>query len=104
MIIFESGDATKLPPSQQNILYGKAVREYLSSKCATEADGTKSYRIYDQNIDASGESKIWQDAMKRPRQSVPWLIVSNGKAGFEGPLSATVDDFMKIIKPIAEAQ
>jgi hypothetical protein len=104
LIIFESGDATKLPPAQQNILYGKAVREYLNAKCAAEPDGTKAYRIYDQNIDASGESKIWQDAMKRPRQSVPWLIVSNGKAGFEGPLPATVDDFMKIIKPIAEAQ
>lgn len=104
LIIYESGDATKMSAAQQNILYGKAVRDYLNAKCIAEPDGTKAFRIYDQNVDVTAESTIWQNAMKRPRQSVPWLIASNGKTGFEGPLPANVDDFMKIIKPIAEAQ
>lgn len=99
LIVYESGEASKMPEKQQQILYGRAVRDYLNGKCDVESDGkTRAWRIWDADVDASGESKTWQDALKRPRQSVPWVIISNGKTGFEGPLPATVEEFMALVK------
>ncbi len=100
LIVFETAEATKMPAAQQSILYGKAMRDYLNSVCVMGPDGkTKEFRIYDKDVVLSGESKLWQDVMKRPRASVPWLVVSNyGKGGFEIPLPATVAEAMAIIK------
>jgi hypothetical protein len=104
LIIFETAEAPNLPEKQQQILYGQTTRDYLNSKCAVEADGkTKAWRIYDKDIATDADLKVWQDAMKRPRKSVPWLIVSDGaKKGFEGPLPATVEDALVIFKKILE--
>ena len=97
LIIYETADAPKLPEAQQQILFGKAPRDYLNSHC--DPDGNvKAWRIWDKDVDASNESKAWQDAMKRPRTSVPWMIVSNGTTGWEGPLPANVDAAMAIWK------
>ena len=99
LIVFESAEATKLPPAQQTILYGQQMRDWLNAKCAMGPDGkTREWRIYDKDVAMGAESKLWQDAMKRPRTAVPWLIVSNGVGGWEGPLSANVDDTMAILK------
>ena len=35
--------------------------------------------------------------MKRTRSSVPWLVVSNGVTGFEGPLPATEAEITAIL-------
>lgn len=97
LIVFESGSS--LPAAQNSILYGKQTRDWLDANCVTGPDGrTKQYRIWDKDIDASGDSVLWAEAMKRPRKSVPWVIVSNGKTGFEGPLPGTVDEFLKLVK------
>lgn len=97
LVVFETGKA--LPPGQQSILYGKAVRDYLQANCVVGPDGkTKQFRIYDQDVDASRDSKLWADAMKRPRASVPWVVVSNGKTGFEGPLPENPDKFLELVR------
>ncbi len=98
LIVYESADLAKMPPAQQSILDSAAVRGYLQEKCAKGPDGTPERRIWDKDTDASAESKLWQDAFKRPRKEVPWLVISNGKAGYEGPLPATVDDALKLLK------
>ena len=90
LVVFETADAAKLTAGQQQAIYSKATRDLLNANCVVGPDGkTREWRIFDQNVDASADSKTWADAMKRPRKSVPWLIVSNGTSGFEGPL---VDD------------
>jgi hypothetical protein len=35
--------------------------------------------------------------MKRPRRSLPWLIISDGIEGWEGPLPETVAKFTELI-------
>lgn len=102
LIVYETADAGKMPPAQQNILYGQQTRDYLNQKCVVGPDGkTKEWRIWDKDVATGSESQLWQTAMKRPRASTPWLIVSNGTTGFEGPLPATVDDFLNLIKKYA---
>jgi hypothetical protein len=77
---------------------GKQFRDFLELKCVVGPDSrTKEYRIYDADISMSGESKLWQDVMKRPRSSIPWIVISNGTTGFEGPLPNSVEDAIALI-------
>lgn len=102
LIIEESAERAKLPVAQLKILFDKGVRDYLNSKCVKGADQkTAEWRIWDKDADASGEAKHWQDALKRPRQSVPWVIISDGKTGYEGPLPATVEAALELFKRYA---
>ncbi len=86
LIVEDSARRDNLTAGQQEIILGKAVRDYLSTACVLEPDGkTRGFRIWDRDVTGTEHDlKCWADAMKRPRQSVPWLIVSNGKTGYDG--------------------
>lgn len=97
LIVYET--SAPLTPTQHSIVFGKRVRDYLTSHCVKGDDGkTPEARIFDKDIDASSDSALWQDAMKRPRTAIPWILISTGKTGFEGPLPATVDETLALLK------
>ena len=101
LIIEETEDRSKLPPAQRNILFDKRVRDYLNTKCATdpEVQNWKAWRIYDKDQNLAGENKLWQDALaKYNKHPTPYLVISTGKGGYEGPLPANVDDTLKLLK------
>jgi hypothetical protein len=103
LIVYETADSAKLPPAQQSILFGQPMRDYLNAKCVVGPDGkTKEWRIWDKDVATGSVTKLWQDAMKRPRQSLPWVVISNGTSGFEGPLPADVDAMKKLIDTYAK--
>lgn len=91
LIVYETGDLSKLSKAQLDALYGADFRAYLNAVCATGADGkTKEWRIWDKDIDTSGETKLWQNAMKdalaNPSFKTPYAVISTGKTGYSGPL------------------
>ena len=89
LIVYETADLAKLPSAQRAVLTSAEVRGYLNDHCTPGPDGkTKEWRVLDKDADAGGEPALWQAALKRDRKSLPWLIVSDGKTGFEGPLPA----------------
>ncbi len=99
LIVYESADLNKLPKEQLDTLYAAKVRGYLDTHCAKGPDGkTPEWRIWDQNVPTGAEAKVWQDAMARKRDKVPWLIVSNGKEGFEGPLPPNTDAMLRTLQ------
>lgn len=99
LIVYETGDLPKYPPAQQAVFYSDDVRSYLRTHCAVGLDGkTAEARVFDQNTPMANESKLWQDAMARPRKSLPWIVVSNGKTGTEEPLPANVADAMALLR------
>lgn len=99
LIVYETADLTNYPAAQTNVLYAKQVRDYLRSKCVVGPDGkTREWRIYDKDLDLSGESPLWRDAMKRDRKSLPWIVISTGKTGYEGPLPADVPSTLALLK------
>lgn len=107
LIVYETGDASKLPPAQQAVLYSKTVRDFLNSKTAIGPDGkTREWRIYDKDVDMSGETKVWQDLMKRPRASVPWIVLTDGAGTVihEGLLPANVQEMLDLLGKFAPAQ
>jgi hypothetical protein len=104
-MIYESSMASELKPGQFSAIYGKATRDYLNQVCATGPDGkTKEWRIFDKDVEISGEQKHWVDAMKRDRKTLPWVIISNGKTGYEGPIPETADAFMSLLKKYSEGK
>jgi hypothetical protein len=101
LVVFESAKLTTYPPGQLAALYSKSVRDYLGAKCAVGPDGkTPERRFYDADVDLSQETKTWQDAMKRPRTALPWVVVSNPAkgGGYEGPLPASAEEFLALLK------
>lgn len=99
LIVF---DKTKvdLPPPQDNIIKGKEVRDYLNSKCAkNDVTGVKEWAIWPDgdNVD-SYPSPALVKAYKRPRTSLPWLVISTGSSGYEGPLPANVGDMLTLLR------
>lgn len=107
LILLESADRSKLTPAQLNAIDGGATIDYLNKHCVKEG-GTRNWpewRVWDVNIDASKASSLWQSALTQGLTGImkhsgqlpvyPWVVVSNGKAGYNGPMPA---DFLKLLK------
>lgn len=98
LIVEETAQRSKLPPEQVAELTSADVRDYLNAKCANEASGAKAWRIFDKDTDTSNEAKFWKDAMARNRDGLPWLIISNGRKGYEGALPKDCDSLLELLK------
>lgn len=93
LVVYDS----KLGVPQQTT--AKAVRDYAAAHCIKGPDNkTAEYRVLDAETDVSNMTDLWKTAMTRNRASLPWIVVSNGKQGFEGPLPPTTDDTLKLLK------
>jgi hypothetical protein len=98
MIVYETKDLGIYPGPQNAIFFSNKVRTYLDTKCVVGPDGkTREWRQYDKDVDMKNESQLWKDAFARPRGKLPWIVVSNGKTGFEGPLPADVDSTIRLL-------
>lgn len=103
LIVYESETLSALPRPQLEILNATgpgSVREYLTTHCIKGPDGrTPECRFLDKDASTAGESKFWQDALALKRgPELPWLMVTNGKAGYSGPLPATPAATLDILK------
>ncbi len=86
LILYESSDLSKYPKEQANIIYDQSIRQLLDSVCSTEqGNNTKQYRVWDKDVVVT-DSQPWKEAMARPHDSIPWIIISNGKTGTEEAL------------------
>lgn len=91
VLIVEETDARgTLPAGQIPIFAAKEVRDFLKT--------TGDLRIFDKDQDITGAEPWVQTAWKEPRQSLPWIILSNGQAGYSGPLPASVADTMVLLR------
>jgi len=102
MIVYDSTKLSSMPKEQQTVLFDTGLRGLMNEICVAGEDGTKEWRIYPQVSDVTHSATIWQEAFKRPRTSVPWILISNGKTGFEGPLPGNVKDTTDLVKKYKE--
>lgn len=99
LIVCETSETAKIPKEELAIMSSVKVSSYLNKKCVVGPDGrTKEFHIWDQNVKTDDETKLWQDVMKRKRDSLPWIVISDGKKGYEGPLPGTVDATLKLLQ------
>lgn len=104
LILYESSKLKQLPKEQYNILYAKEVQDWLTTNTTKDAENPKGSaymwdaNAYTDDVFAKAKTpKYWIDAYKRPRQSLPWLLISNGNTGYDGPLPATVAETIALL-------
>lgn len=96
LIVYESKDQSKLPPEQLAALTADAPRAIFRAKQG-------ELRVFDQDVQQiENEAKWVQDAFKRPRSATPWVIISNGKTGFEGPMPKSTKELVELVQKYAE--
>jgi len=100
LIVYDSADVAKMPAKQQVIITGSRVRKYLDMACIKDG-----WRIIDADTEfTGGDDVIWVEAMRLPRDGGPWLICSNGKVGFSGPLPGDIDSVIDLLATYFEAK
>ena len=97
LIVEESSKRRDLPASQAAIFSSAELSNYAKAKCVA-VDGVPEFRVFDPDVVLTNESDVWRKAMAIERKSLPWLIVSDGRHGFSGPLPLTLEDTMAIVK------
>lgn len=97
LIVYESAEMQSYPRETNLILSGGDVREFLKTHCVAEGKQA-AFRIYDKDVHLGGELEVWKQAMTRPRTALPWVVISNGTTGFEGPLPKTASEFLELCK------
>lgn len=99
LVVYESGDLSKLPKEQLAILTDRSVRDYLNVKCVKDARGMPEYRFYDQNVIADKDAELWRNTLKRARNVLPWIVVSDHpRGGYEGPLPKSVNETLELLR------
>jgi hypothetical protein len=91
LMVWESSQPGEIPESQVQVLTSTIVRDWIR-------DHNGQFRVFDDDTDLSQTPKVWQDAMKVPRQSLPWIVVSNGRTGFSGPLPKNIDETIQLLE------
>jgi len=89
LIIEEGAERRNLLPEQAAIFTSSSLRSFC------KANGAELH-CWDKDVDATRKPAEWQAMLRRPRQSLPWLIVE-GKTVFEGPLPKTAEEVQAII-------
>lgn len=97
LIVYDEAKKKDMPVEQFSILGSQEVADYLNAK-TVDGPATKEWRVYPSTQDVSRESKIWQEAMKRPRTSLPWIIISDGSKGYEGPLPKNIQETLTLLR------
>jgi hypothetical protein len=104
LIVEETGERAKLSAGQREVIFGGTVRDYLRTHCVTDPQNPDgAFRIWDKDVNSAGDpdNVVWRSAMIRPRPGpLPWVVISNGTTGYEGPLPAdtTGEKFIAMLK------
>lgn len=104
LFIVETMDGIgKVPVAMRSAIFGAEVRDILNTKTKPTPDGGKrGWYIIDKDEDFSAESRVWGDALKRPRTTLPWVIISSPVGNYEGPVPDNVAAMVALLKKYAE--
>jgi len=86
LIVEETADRLKLPEGQRDIITGTEWRTRWMAKGG-------EVRMRDPSDTHPNDAAKWNRAMERPRAGLPWVIISNGTTGYEGPLPASLAEW-----------
>jgi hypothetical protein len=85
LVVYDSTNGKpNLTPKQLDELHGAELAEYMNAK-AVKVNGTPEWRVWDKETRLTNASELWRQAMGRTRTKHPWVIISDGTRGYEGP-------------------
>lgn len=95
LIVEETSDRDDLPSAQVSAIESTVWREYVAGKGG-------EVRVLEPEAKLSNEEDWVSAALAVKRDSIPWLVVSNGKRGSSGPLPENLDGLLAKIKETGE--
>lgn len=98
LIVCEMNQRHKLPHEQSMIFSSKLISDYLDEHCVKDGDDPQ-WHMLDPDSDVSDLADDWQRVFARTEgKELPWIIIANKDASFEGKLPDTVDDTLALLK------
>lgn len=98
LIVYDPATLTK---DQEGIVFGKATRDYLQAKCVVGADGkTKDFWILQSGVDVSAAPKWIGDVIQRHPGQKTFMVISDGKTGYDGAIPADATEALKVLKKV----
>lgn len=91
LIVEETEQRGQLPSSQLSVLTSVILREKVK-----QIGG--EILVLDQNADIQFLADKWKEAMRKPRDSLPWILIANGESGHSGPLPKTLEETIKLVE------
>jgi hypothetical protein len=91
LFIYDAQKVSTYPKEQAGIVTGESIQAYIKSKGG-------DYRCLSDGQDVSKEPDSFKVWYARPRTSLPWCIISNGKDLYEGPWDPTADAMLERLK------
>jgi len=91
LIVEETADRVKLPREQVVILQSTNIRDFVKQN-------NGYFRQTDDDSPLIYEDPRWAQVIQRPRQGTPWIVVSNDKTWYEGPLPRTFAEAMALVQ------
>lgn len=103
LMVLETQDLPpKIPQAQYDAMFDGNIRDWLTANCPPGPKNTAEWRMIDDDDGFVPQDKLphWEVAAKRPRRSLPWVIISNGtrNIGYEGPVPENSDKFLELLK------
>lgn len=101
VILYESKALPPITPrGQYDAMFNGTVRQWLTQNCAVSDNNVAEWRMIDPDGVTSSTPEPWKTAAARPRNSLPWIIISNGTTnkGFEGPVPENADALLKLLQ------
>lgn len=94
LMIYESAKLQDLP----GYVYDQDLRNYLTTHCVRGPNNVAEWRMVDPQVVTAPDSAIWAKALARKREALPWVLISDGKHGYEGPLPKDKAAMMDLLR------
>lgn len=99
MMVYESQDLPRLSEAAKSAMFSAAVRSYLDSHCVRDPGNQLPQRVWiDQHATFGPDAQVWKTALARGQKSLPWIVISTGTTGYEGPAPATEAEMLALLK------
>lgn len=98
VLIVEQDDDRLKPGYEQylNSMLSPTIRAYMDGH-GNKINGV-DWLVLDADADPQYLFEFWQDAFRKPRDSLPWIYITNNKVGYSGPLPKTEEETLNLLR------
>lgn len=101
LLLFEAEDRGDYPPEVDAVINSTRVAKWLDENTELGPDQWPEWRFVDDDAPFHIPSSPLSQLRQRPRDSLPWLVVTNGgKIVYEGPVPAGIQPTLDLLKSL----
>ena len=108
LILKEASETGRLTEGQRSVLTSPQILKYVNQRAVKLEDEQPAYRAWDDDYSAQqldNAPKVMREAyalVSAAKTELPWVAISTGKTGWQGPLPNTVDEMLALLRKYGE--